>query len=248
MKRLFTILAVTIFSVSRLWAAPFNGDTLRMQLSVTPDSLKGNIYTKIAHQYLRYDTIKSKSQRLSYQSLAIENTLSALHYYSRYNDTTGLRVSFDNLARVYYSQKKYSQAKWFILQSNTLSRAKNDVPNIIASLVKLAAVKSDIKDYTLAMRDLNEALKLSTDNHFARTESAVQQSYAMLYNHIGNYTKADIAMRRHDFIEDSIRKNEEATLQAKINASDTLQRKKKLFIASSKKNYKGSSSKRIALL
>jgi tetratricopeptide (TPR) repeat protein len=185
---------------------------------------------------------------LAFQSKAIENTLTALHYYSRYDDTTGLRISFDNLARVYYSQKKYSQAKWFILQSNTLSRAKNDVPNIISSLVTLAAVKSDIKDYSLAMGDLNEALKLSTDNHFARTESAVQQSYAMLYNHMGNYTKADIAMRRHNFIDDSIRKSEEAALQSKINTSDSIQRKKKLYIASSRKTYKSSSSKKIALL
>ncbi len=50
------------------------------------------------------------------------------------------------------------------------------------SLIKLAAIKMDIKDYSLAMGDLNEALKLSVDNHDPRTESKVQLNYALLYN------------------------------------------------------------------
>ena len=53
-----------------------------------------------------------------------------------------------------------------------LSRAKNDNPNIIASLLELASIKTDIKDYTLAMRDLNEALSISSKNHYPKLESA----------------------------------------------------------------------------
>jgi tetratricopeptide (TPR) repeat protein len=225
-------------------------DSLKQELELTTyDSLKAPIYTQIALEYIKYDTIGNKKARLAYQNLALTNTYSALHLYSRYNDTIGLRISFDNLASVYHAQHKYSQAKWFILQSNTLSRYKNDNPNIITSLLKLASIKADIKDYSLAMRDLNEALTISSKNHYPERESEVQLNYALLYSKMKNYDKSAIALKRHKAIDDSIRKAEESKLMAKLAARDSsLQAKKKFYTLSSKKSSKNNSSKRIALL
>jgi hypothetical protein len=229
---------------------PDNLDSLKRELdAIIDDSLKAPIYTQMASEYLKYDTISDKKQRRAYQNEAIKNTLMAIHCYSRYNDTTGLRMSFDVLAKVYHAQHKYPQAKWFILQSNTLSRAKNDNLNVIASLIELSSIKTDIKDYTLAMRDLSEALTISSKNHYPQQESEVQLHFALLYNVMKNYTKASIAMRRHDAIVDSVKRDEEARLMAKLNSKDSLQQvKKKLYTISNKKLYKASSSKRIALL
>lgn len=229
---------------------PSNLDSLKNELDITvDDSLKAAIYSQIAIEYLKYDTVSDKKQRHAYQNDAIKNTLSAVHYYSRYNDTIGLRLSFDMLAKVYRQQHKYPQAKWFILQSNALSRAKNDDLNVIASLIELSSLKTDIKDYTLAMRDLNEALSISSKNHYPQQESEVQLHYALLYNAMKNYSKADLALKRHNAIDDSIRKAEEARLMAKLNTKDSLlQAKKKVYTISNKKLYKNSSSKRIALL
>jgi hypothetical protein len=231
-------------------ARPTDLDSLKNELDITvDDSLKAAIYSQIATEYLKYDTVSDKKQRHAYQNDAIKNTLSAVHYYSKYNDTTGLRLSFDMLAKVYREQRKYPQAKWFILQSNALSRAKNDNPNIIASLIELSSLKTDIKDYTLAMRDLNEALSISSKNHYPLQESEVQLHYALLYNVMKNYPKADLALKRHNAIDDSIRKAEEARLMAKLNTKDSLlQAKKKVYMISNKKLYKSSSSKRIASL
>lgn len=229
---------------------PTNLDSLQNELDITVnDSLKATIYNQIALEYLKHDTTSNKKQRHIYQNEAIKNTLSAIHYYSRYNDTTGLRMSFDMLAKIYRAQHKYPQAKWFILQSNSLSRAKNDNPNVITSLLELAAIKTDIKDYTLAMRDLNEALMISSKKHYPHQESEVQLHYALLYDIMRNHAKADIALKRHDAIEDSIKKDEEARLMAKMNTKDSLQQaKKKIYTISNKKLYKTASSKRIASL
>ena len=216
-----------------------NLDSLKkqVQLSVN-DSLKGQLYTAIAGQYMQYDTIKSKKIRIEYQDAAIANTLKAIHYFSKYNDTIGLRMSFDNLAKVYHAQKKYPQTKWFILQSNSLSRGLNDNPNIIASLIELAALKTEIKDYSLAMRDLNEALTISSKNHYARQESLVQLNYAMLYTSMKNTAKSAKALQRHLAIDDSIKKAEQAILVARIKAADSLeQAKKKEYLSSSKGPY-----------
>ncbi|MDB5136500.1 MAG: hypothetical protein JWP37_3103 [Mucilaginibacter sp.] len=230
--------------------ATSNIDSLKQEIESTLyDSLKAPIYTQIAQQYLKYDTINNKKTRMAYQNAAIKNTMSAIHFYSRYNDTVGLRISFDNLAKVYHAQHKYPQAKWFILQSNTLSRAKNDNLNIITSLIELASIKSDIKDYSLAMRDLNEALSLSSQNHYIQQESQVQLNYAMLYNSMKNPVKAAIALKRHQAIDDSLKRDEEAKIMAKINSADSVQQvKKKLYTAVSRKLYKSNSTKRIASL
>ena len=175
-------------------------DSLQLELKANNyQSLKGPLYSEIAARYLAYDTITSKKQRVLYQNQALNFTMLALHQFSAYNDTTGLRISFDGLAKVYFSQKKYSQAKWFILQSNSLSRAKNDVPNIISSLLTLSSIKSAINDYVLAMGDLNEALKLSEVNHLQKTELDVLKNYAMLYSMLKNYPKEAAVLKKTRF-------------------------------------------------
>ncbi|WP_428331100.1 hypothetical protein [Mucilaginibacter sp.] len=232
-------------------------DSLKGQLGFAKnDVFKGPIYAEIATRYLDYDTISNKRIRLSYQTEALSYTMKALHHYSYYNDTVGLRTCFDYLARVYMAQKKYSQAKWFILQSNTLSRAKRDVVNIIASLVTLSAIKSEQNDYTLAMRDLNEALQLSENNHYPKIELNVLKNFALLYSRLKNYDKEAIVLKKRDSLEDSIRKDEEARLMASLNLkdstekrkTDSVQTKKKVYTSNIKKLYKVSSAKKMASL
>jgi tetratricopeptide (TPR) repeat protein len=219
-------------------------DSLKQQLQLaTNDTLKSAIYTQIAAEYLKYDNLDIRTKRF-YQAQALNYSYLALHLYSELADTAGLCTTFNSLSKVYRSQKKYPQAKWFILQSNSLSRLKNDVPNVMASLIVLANIKMEIKDYSLAMRDLNEALKLSVDNRQAKVESRVQESYALLYTHLKNYTKADIASKRHDYIEDSLLKGQEVVI---AKTQDTLQVKKKVLTASRKLS-KTSYSKKIASL
>jgi tetratricopeptide (TPR) repeat protein len=134
---------------------------------------------------------------------------------------------------VYHTQHKYIQAKWFIIQSNSISRAINDNPNIIASLLEMASIKTDIKDYKLAVRDLNEALVISSKNHMSKQEADVQLHYAIFYNVIRNTEKAEKAMKRYAAINDSIKRDNEARTLAKLKNTDSLQQvKKKVYMSS----------------
>jgi tetratricopeptide (TPR) repeat protein len=242
MKIPVTIAAIFLLGIGRLFAAPL--DTLSIRGKV----LKAPIYIQIANGYLHYDTITDEDKKLAYQKKAIKYTLLALHYYSRNIDSIGLRTCFNNLAKVYRSQKEYSQAKWFVLQSNAISRAKGDVLGTISSLIDLASIKMDIKDYALATKDLDEALALATKHHFSRAESAVDLRYALLYNQMNNYDKADVALKRHDAINDSIHKREEAILAAKLKADEAFENKKKIYTANNIKLYNNLYFKRIASL
>lgn len=237
MKKLFTCLIFILLAGSKSSASASDLDSLKQKLQLTSDSLKGPIYTQIAAQYLNYDTVLNRHVRYYYQGEALNYTMLALHSYSRFNDTLGLRTCYNNLSKIYRSQRKYSQAKWFILQSNTISRLKNDVPNIIASLIELSAIKTDIKDYTLAMRDLNEALKLAVKNIDPKNESTVQVGYAALYRHMKDYEKATIAIKRHEFLDDSILHKAEEDRLALINKKDSVQIKKQDSIIVKKKVY-----------
>jgi hypothetical protein len=231
--------------------APVKLNELKQQVAlVTNDTLKAAYYQKLADYYLlKYDSVTVKKTKQEYQNIAIEYTMKALHSYSRYNDVKGLRTSFDNLVRVYKDQRKFSQAKWFILQSNTISRQLNDAPNIITSLITLAGIKMSIKDYSLAKRDLDEALDLSTQNKFPKQESIVQVSLSTLYTHLKDPKKAAIALKRHDFIEDSIVKADEAQRIAAIkNQDSTQQAKKKLYTLVGKKSLKTSSPRKVVSL
>ncbi|MCC8407864.1 hypothetical protein LJ707_02920 [Mucilaginibacter sp. UR6-1] len=196
MKKLFTIITLAIVFASQFVHAD-ELDSLRKQLKkTTVDSLRAPIHIKLVTFYMRYDTVSNPLKKSMYQNEAQINCFQALHLYSGINDTTGMRISFDKLTQLFYKQKKYSQAKWYALQSNNLSRIKNDVPNIIASLQQLAAIKTDIKEYKLAERDLKEALYWSEQQKSASAKSSVKKDYARLNKKLGKKGNPVIASQK----------------------------------------------------
>jgi tetratricopeptide (TPR) repeat protein len=247
MKKYFLFILL-IICASRAAMAGNPIDSLKQKLQVTTnDSLKAYLYTELAAQYMHYDTIRNRYQRFSNQNDALNYTMLALHLFSRYNDTIGLRICFNNLARVYHSQRKYSQAKWFILQSNTLSREKKDVQNIIASLLELAAIKTDIKDFKLAMQDLDEARLLAKVNYLPLREADVEMGFATVYARLNEKDKAILALKRHDYLVECVRQDEQAKLMTRLNFSDSVTNKKKV-LPSAPKLYRSAYLKRIASL
>jgi hypothetical protein len=226
-------------------------DSLKLQLKTTTvDTIRALLYTRIAAKYMDYDTLGDATLKSHHQNAAINYTILAIHEYSQYNDSVGLRDAYANLSKVYYSERKYTEAKWFILQSNSLSRAKNDTPNVISSLLSLAAIKSEIKDYTLAMGDLNEALQLSINKRAPKTEIEVLKSFSLLYSNMQDYPKEEMVLKKRDSIVDSLRRADEAQLAkaAALKKKQDALAKKKQYLATLKKPSKGSSQPKVATL
>nr|WP_067063114.1 hypothetical protein [Mucilaginibacter sp. L294] len=258
MKKLFIlitfILAATTFAAHADDVDKSSIDSLKQKLQLTTnDTLKGIIYTQIATEYLKFDKQPNRNVRAYYQTEAIHYTLLALHNYSYYEDTTGIRSSFDDLARVYISQKKFSEAKWFTLQSNKISRQVKDIPNIISSLVKLSAIKMELSEYKMAMRDLNEALRWSVDNKIPALEAVVQQNYAYLYNRLKDYDKGDIAEKRATEIAQQMQLDEQKGItisfdNAPVKGKKPAVAKKKKTLVATKKPLKTSAVGKLASL
>jgi tetratricopeptide (TPR) repeat protein len=258
MKKL--IILITFITAATTFAAHADDtnkdsiDSLKQKLQLTTnDTLKGAIYTQIATEYLKFDKQPNRNVRAYYQTEAIHYSLLALHNYSYYEDTLGMRKSFDALTRVYLSQRKYSEAKWFTLQSNKISRQVKDVPNIISSLIKLSAIKMELKEYKMAMRDLDEALRWSVGNKIPKLEAVVQQNYAYLYNRLKDYDKGDAAEKRATEIAQQIQQDEEKGIiitfdNTPVKDKKPAAAKKKKALVVAKKTSKPASAGKLASL
>lgn len=70
--------------------------------------------------------------------------------------------NFSQLAELFMKQNRFSEAKWYLLQSNNISRQQNDDRHTIANLMDLAMVKANLGDLQQAQQDLDEARQIAT--------------------------------------------------------------------------------------
>lgn len=105
----------------------------------------------------------------------------ALPYFSSADDFKGRIRSFDFLARMYRDQKKYSQAKWFYLQSKTQSAAIQDTASTVTSLLNLTVLKTLTGELLLAHQDLMEAEVLSKKGNCPELTTAFRSRYRTLF-------------------------------------------------------------------
>lgn len=155
----------------------------------------GISYVKLAEIYRRENQY-AKGERLILKS--------ALPLFSSAGYQTGRIGCFDVLGKIYRSQKKYSQAKWFFIQANTQSRILKDVEGIINSLVNLGKVKVDIGDYKLAKRDFNEAETLASKRDDLFLMANVKDAFSFLSRATGNKEDADRAAAQSGKLRDSL--------------------------------------------
>ena len=111
---------------------------------------------------------------------------------------------FEGLGKIYQSQKRYTETKWFFIQQNTQARALNDTESIIISLINMGKVKVEIADFSLAKRDFNEAENLATKKNDLYLMALVKEAYAFYYKKSGNRTSANMALIDSENLFDSL--------------------------------------------
>ncbi len=89
-------------------------------------------------------------------------------------------------------QNRYSEAKWYLLQSNLISRQQNDDKHTIANLLDLATIKSDLGDYTQAQQDLAEAHDMAVARGFGDSLTAVEKKMTYVKQNRNNTPKTDV--------------------------------------------------------
>lgn len=80
----------------------------------------------------------------------------------RYRVYKTASYNFSELAQLYVLQNRFSEAKWYFLQSIFLARQLNNDRLTLSNLSQLAMVKSQIGDFVLAQQDLIEARNIAS--------------------------------------------------------------------------------------
>jgi hypothetical protein len=106
-----------------------------------------------------------------------------------YNDAS---YNFTELAKLYIQQNRYSEAKWYLLQSNIISRQQNDDKHTIANLMALATIKSELGDYAQAQQDLIEAHDMANLRGFKEDVAAIDKKMAYIKLNKNNAPKTDV--------------------------------------------------------
>jgi len=170
---------------------------LQKQLDTAKDPcVRVILYTDIAANTIQFNQPKTREVSFAEAGKAVDYVLKAIHTNSGDGDYFALRTDYDLLSEAYFIQKKYTQAKWFALQSNNISRNLGETPNIIYSLLQLATIKTTIKDYKLAQQDLDEAMVLAKNTYNLLLQIEIEHSMAALYDRSGKIKEA-IAMQKH---------------------------------------------------
>lgn len=93
------------------------------------------------------------------------------------NDRTNYNC-FMALASCYADQKKYTQAKWYFIQSNISARKAGYTRGEVLSLVQLARLKRLIGDHQLALDDYREAERLAVRINLKSELPGIRKSIA----------------------------------------------------------------------
>ncbi|SDM05446.1 hypothetical protein SAMN05421813_105104 [Daejeonella rubra] len=125
-------------------------------------------------------------------------------YFYKLKDKSGTMKCYDQLALIYQQQKRFSEAKWFYIQSNMLARKVNDPSGIVNSLVNLAHVKMSIGDHLLALRDIREAEQLSVKHKYNYKLIEIKSDLAELYTKLGDPVAANSAFSEFSVLKDAL--------------------------------------------
>ncbi|MEO8887136.1 MAG: hypothetical protein ABI367_13815 [Mucilaginibacter sp.] len=108
--------------------------------------------------------------------IAEEIILKEVKHNMRYRVYDEASYSFTELAHLYVLEHRFSEAKWFLLQSNNLAKQQNNDKLTIANLLDLAAIKASIGELALARTDLKEAHDLAALKGLKESLNDVEQT------------------------------------------------------------------------
>ena len=103
-----------------------------------------------------------------------EAVMTLAKHHMRFREYKLASYNFSDLADLYILQDRFSEAKWYLLQSLTISKQQNDDRLTLANLLNLAAIKIAIGEPKLAKADLKEAHELAVAKGFVTDLAGIE--------------------------------------------------------------------------
>jgi len=124
--------------------------------------------------------------------LAEDQVLKEAKHNMRFRIYTAASYNFTALAELYLLQNRFSEAKWYLLQSNEISRQQKDDKHTISNLLDLAAIKLAIGEMGLAKIDLQEAHDIAALKGFTEDAATIETRMREIQFDKPSATKAEL--------------------------------------------------------
>lgn len=134
--------------------------------------------------------------------LAEAVVMKTAQHHMRFREYETASYDFNELARLFLLQSRFSEAKWFFLQSNIISRGQNNDRLTIANLVQLAGIKAQIGDFVLAQQDLLEAREMASTRGYLSSLLQVEKSLSAIQQ--SRFVSVRTEMRYDDALKNTV--------------------------------------------
>ncbi len=131
--------------------------------------------------------------------LAEEAMLKEAKHNMRFRIYNLASYNFSDLAALYLQQNRFSEAKWYLLQSNAIARQAENTRHLLDNLLILADIKTTIGETTLAMVDLQEAHDIATTKGMLTDLTAIDKK--IKYLQTNKLIAAKVALRYANAVE-----------------------------------------------
>lgn len=158
--------------------------------------VKDNSITRLAVHRPKLNTPEIKTLDLGQSQFSLQlaeaSMLKIAKHNMRFRVYNEASYNFSDLAQIYIQMNRLSEAKWYLLQSNNLSREQNDDKHTIANLIKLAMVKTNIGDVSSAHADLLEAREMARARGLQITAVEIESKIQAMERNTAPVTRADL--------------------------------------------------------
>ncbi len=198
-KNYFSIARIHKYRDDLAEAVKLNELIVEQALEIRNNRYLGEAYLNLASLW------NSQKKHKAAEALMLTKALPLFCY--KLQDKVGAMRCYDLMAEIFQSQKRYSEAKWFCIQSNMVARKIKNTSGIVNSLVSLAHVKMSIGDHQLALSDFREAEQLSISNKYQYKLVEIKNDLSKVHTAMGNTSAANSALTEFTVLKDAILKN-----------------------------------------
>ena len=163
-------------------------------LSLKKTAIAANAYLDIASMKF----MQGKYKESEYYILK-----KAFPLFQRTGNKVGRMNCFQSLADMYFHQKRYSEAKWFYIQSKIMAVKLFDNQAMINSLAGLGRVKNALGDYAGALQDYKDAEDLALKNNYLAKLVEINADLGETYSQLGDYPAAGAALDKYSIFRET---------------------------------------------
>lgn len=174
------------------------------------------------------DTYLNRGDLLVAEKIILNKSLGLFSYVG---NQVGRMACFERLGQIYIKLNRNSEAKWFFIQQNMLSKTLGNKVEQFRSLVDLGRTKTAIGDYHLALKDFREANTMLGGINSVESQLKLEEAYSGLFQKQGNKKLAKLSMQKCKKLKSALGKDQTSQKKAAYRLLNYSKEQKQVYFA-----------------